>query len=72
MLWISCIGVWFALCVSFAVSAGIIGMPAASITYEIVRGTLLFIVLTGGAVGARRAVREWRRRDEPFEPLRDA
>jgi hypothetical protein len=75
MLWISSIGVWFALCVSFAVSAGIIGMPTGSIVYEIVRVTVLFATLAGIVVGGRMVLGE-RRRDDgddmSLEPLRDA
>ena len=67
MLWISCAGVWLALCVSFAVSAGIIGMPTISIAYEIVRGTLILALIGGAGFAAHTAVRGWRQ----DETLRD-
>ena len=68
MLWISCAGIWLALCVSFAVSAAIIGMPAISIAYEIVRATMFFALIGGAGFAAHTAVRGWRQE----ETFRDA
>jgi hypothetical protein len=45
------IGFWSALCASFAVCAAIVGMPALSIAFEIVRASVV-VVAIGAATAA--------------------
>lgn len=61
MLRAACVGLWLALSASFAVSAGIIGMPLGVILLEIVRTTLWVALAVGLIVLARMLVQEWRR-----------
>jgi mannose/fructose/N-acetylgalactosamine-specific phosphotransferase system component IID len=63
MLRVACGGLWLALCASFALSAGIIGVPVAVILGEILRATVLIGLAVGAFTLGRAVVHEWRRGD---------
>jgi len=63
MLRAAFIGFWLALCASFAVSAGIIGVPVGLILGEIVRATVLIGLAIGAFTLGRAVVHEWRKDD---------
>jgi hypothetical protein len=63
MLRAACVGLWLALCASFAVSAGIIGVPLAVILGEILRATVLIGLAIGAFTLGRAVVHEWRKDD---------
>jgi uncharacterized membrane protein YccF (DUF307 family) len=63
MLRVACIGLWFALSASFAVSASIIGMPAGVVAFEIVRASVWIGLALGAFLLARNLVHDWRRTD---------
>jgi mannose/fructose/N-acetylgalactosamine-specific phosphotransferase system component IID len=63
MLRAACIGLWLALSASFAVSAGIIGVPLAFIMFEILRVTVWLGLAIGAFMLGRALVHEWRRDD---------
>jgi hypothetical protein len=63
MLRAACVGLWLALCASFAVSAGIIGVPVALILGEILRATVLVGLAIGAFTLGRAVVHEWCRTD---------
>jgi uncharacterized membrane protein YccF (DUF307 family) len=63
MLRLACVGLWLAVSASFALSAGIIGMPAGMIVFEIVRVTVWIGLAVGAFILGRSLVQDWRRDD---------
>ena len=61
MLRAACIGLWLALSASFAVSAGIIGMPMGVVVLEIARVTVWIGLAVGAFMLGRALVQEWGR-----------
>jgi hypothetical protein len=60
MLRAAFIGLWLALSGSFALTAGIIGLPVAVIVIEIVRATVIVGLGVGAFSLGRAVVQEWR------------
>ena len=58
MLRVACVGLWLALSGSFALSAGIIGMPLGVIAFGIVHATLWVAFAVVAVVLARTFVHE--------------
>ena len=64
MLRAACVGLWLALSASFAVSASIIGMPAGTIMFEILRVTGWIGLGVGAFVLGRILVQDRHRDDD--------
>lgn len=64
MLRAACVGLWLAFSASFAVSASIIGMPAGTIMFEILRVTGWIGLAVGAFVLGRILVQDRHRDDD--------
>ncbi len=68
MLRFACLGLWLAVSASFALSAGIVGMPAGMIVFEILRVTVWIGLGAGAFMFGRLLFQDWRRDDNPRVP----